>query len=145
MANNILNSVSSKIALGDENQGINDDPAILKVYSGTDLVYENAHLPIDNNSIEHPWWEADTQYTASDAFGQLERYYNGHHDFANTPNAYTEGWGHFSPLYANSNYTSYIGRYYLYRFNTINPTGTKTGYTTDEHVDLGRNQLKYLH
>ena len=147
MAQNIFNSVSSRPAIGDEDQGINDDPSIKKIYHGSTVVYENAHLPIANNSIAHPWWEADTQYAAADAKGQLERYWNGHQELSGFSSIYTDGWGHYSPLYANSDYSSYIGRYYLYRFNALNPDGTSSSesgkYLDDEHVDLARTTSGY--
>jgi hypothetical protein len=142
MANNILNPVSSRPAVGDEDQGITDDPSISKIYQGETLVYENAHSPIADNAIAYPWWNADTTYIAADAFTTDETYWSGHQSFGGIwANAYTQGWGYHSPLLDND-YAGYIGRYYLYRFAALNPPGTSTAqsgkYLDDEHVDLAR-------
>ena len=147
MANNVLNPVSSRPAVGDENQGINDDPSISKIYQGETLVYENAHNAITGNVIAYPWWNADTQYAAADAFNQGETYWNGHQSLGSTwTNVFTDGWGHHSPLFAQD-YSAYIGRYYLYRFAALNPDGTSTSengkYLDDEHVDLARTSSGY--
>ena len=139
MAQNIFNSVSSRPAIGDEDQGINDDPSIKKIYHGSTVVYENAHAAIENNSITHPWWEADTRYVASDAKGQSEWFWNGHQSMSDFSSLYTEDWGHWSPLFAQSTYESYVGRYYLYRFNVLDPGDhTSSSHDDVEHVDLAR-------
>lgn len=134
----VLNSVSSQANVG----GTDDN--IKKIYQGTDLVYDNAHLAIENNAIAHPWWEADTQYAAADVFTNDETYFNGHQSLGSTwTNVFTDGWGHHSPLY-DADYASYIGRYYLYRYNTLNPPGiSDTDYEDDEHVDLARTVSSY--
>jgi len=143
MATNILDSVSSKVALGDEDQGLTDDPAVKKIYQGSTVVYENAHAAIANNSITHPWWEADTQYPGSQAKVVPEQYWNGHQSQSDFASIYTDGWGHYSPLFTNTiDYQSYMGRMYLYRFNTKVP-GASGGHSNREHVDLARCSTGY--
>lgn len=143
MAQNIFNSVSSKPAVGDENQGLTDDPSAKKIYQGTDVVYENAHAPIANNAIVHPWWEGDTQYPGAIYKNQAEQYWNGHQSQSAFANIYTDDWGHYSPLFTNNiDYQSYTGRYYLYRFNTKIPDAGG-GHSNIEHVDLARCSSGY--
>ena len=137
----VINPVSAQISVG----GTNDN--IEKIYQGDELIYENGHNAIPGNAIAHPWWEADTQYAAADAFYQGETYWNGHQSLGSTwTNVFTDGWGHHSPL-LDSDYAGYIGRYYLYRYNTLNPPGTSTilsgKYLDDEHVDLARTVDDY--
>ena len=133
----ILNSVSTKIRRGDQ-EDAGGDSTIKKIYRGDKLVYENAHLPITGNAVEHPWFEGDKKYNNPHGRSAAQEEWNGWHSETGNPLNYTDGWGKYSPLFTNVfDYKSYDGKYFLYRYRTPGAGSYfLSGHSDDEHVDL---------
>ena len=106
----LLNNVGSNVRRSGQSQ-----LATKKIYHGTDVVYENAHLPVTGNLISRPFFDGDGRYPGAIARSVAEQQWSAWY----TTGIYTDGWGHYNGFFTNVfDYQAYIGRYWLYPFET---------------------------